>query len=119
MEPLAIHHVAVNVSDVSECVAFYTDVLGGTIRDDRPDFGIGGAWINVGAQQVHLIEAPVPPNVGQHFAIRVGDLDAAVHELRSLGFGIDEPFRVGSDRQTFVHDPAGNVIELHEVGATL
>jgi glyoxylase I family protein len=118
MEPLSIHHVSVNVSDVDKNVAFYTDVLGGTLRDDRPDFGFGGAWINLGTQQVHLIEAPVPPNVGQHFAIRVGDLDAVVDELRSKGLDVGDPVGVGSNSQTFVNDPAGNLIELHHV-ATL
>lgn len=119
MEPLAIHHVSVNVSDVDAGVAFYTDVLGGTLRDDRPDFGFGGAWIDLGPQQVHLIEAPAPPNMGQHFAIRVGDLDVVVDELRSKGLGVSDPVGVGSGRQAFVNDPAGNVVELHEVGASI
>lgn len=117
MEPLAIHHVSVNVSDVDEAVAFYTGILGGTMRDDRPDFGFGGAWINLGTQQVHLIEAPVPPNLGQHFAIRVGDLDSVVEELRSKGLKVRDPVAVGPNRQTFVDDPAGNIVELHQVGA--
>jgi len=116
MEPLAIHHVAINVSDVSESVAFYTDVLGGSLRPDRPDFGFGGAWIDLGAQQIHLLEAPVPRNLGQHFAIRVGDIDAAVAELRTKGFDIADPVVSGSNRQTFLDDPSGNAIELHEVG---
>ncbi len=115
MKPLAIHHVAINVSDVPGSVAFYTDVLGGQLRPDRPDFGIGGAWIDVGGQQVHLLEAPVPHNLGQHFAIQVADLDAAVAELRSKGVAIADPVDSGSNRQTFLDDPSGNAIELHEV----
>ena len=31
---------------------------------DRPAFGFGGAWLDVGAQQIHLIEAQVPPELG-------------------------------------------------------
>jgi glyoxylase I family protein len=116
MEPIAIHHVSINVSSVEEGIAFYTGILGGTLRDDRPDFGIAGAWINLGATQVHLIEAAVPPNVGQHFAIRVGDLDAVVAELRSKGLDVGDPVTVGSNHQTFVSDPAGNAVELHQVG---
>jgi catechol 2,3-dioxygenase-like lactoylglutathione lyase family enzyme len=116
MEPLAIHHVAINVSDVPESVAFYTEVLGGTVRDDRPEMGFGGAWIDLGLQQVHLLEAPVPRNLGQHFAIRVDDLDATVAELRSLGVDIADPVDSGPNRQTFLDDPSGNAIELHEVG---
>jgi len=116
MEPLAIHHVSLNVPDVDEAVVFYTGVLGGDLRDDRPDLGVAGAWINVGTQQVHLIEAPVPPNFGQHFAIRVGDLDHVVEDLRSKGLRVGDPVVVGSNRQTFIEDPAGNVVELHQVG---
>ncbi len=117
MEPLSIHHVAINVSDVTEGVAFYTDVLGGTLRADRPDFGIAGAWIDLGIQQVHLVEAPVPRNLGQHFAIRVGNLDNVVVELRAKGIEVADPVDVGANRQTFINDPAGNPIELHQVGA--
>jgi glyoxylase I family protein len=116
MEPLAIHHVAINVADVDVGVAFYTDTLGGTLRQDRPDFGVPGAWIDLGGQQVHLVEAPVPRNLGQHFAIRVADLDAVVEELRSKGIDIADPVGTGPNRQTFINDPAGNPVELHEVG---
>ena len=116
MKPLAVHHVSVNVADASEGIAFYTDVLGGTVRADRPDLGIGGAWIDMGATQVHLIEAEVPPNKGQHFAILVADVDAAVAELRGKGLTVEDAKVVGPDRQTFVDDPFGNAIEIHQVG---
>ncbi len=66
MEPIGVHHVAVNVTDVEAAVALYTGVLGGRVRDDRPDLGIAGAWIDLGAAQVHLVELPVPPSMGQH-----------------------------------------------------
>lgn len=115
METLGIHHVALNVPDVDEGIAFYTSVLGGHLRHDRPDFGIAGAWIDFGTQQLHLIEAPVPRNLGQHFAVRVGDIDAAVEELRARGIDVADPVSVATSRQTFLSDPAGNAIELHQV----
>jgi glyoxylase I family protein len=116
MEPIAVHHVSVNVRDVEEALPFYTDVLGGEVRKDRPDLGIAGAWINLGAQQVHLVEAPVPSNLGQHFAVQVADLDGVVEELRRMGIEVGDPVAVGANRQTFVDDPSGNVVELHQVG---
>ena len=67
---------------------------------------------------MHLLEAPVPRNLGQHFAIRVGDLDAAVAELRAKGVDIADPVDSGTNRQTFVNDPSGNAVELHEVRTT-
>ncbi len=118
MDPIGIHHVSVNVSDPAASTRFYTEVLGGVVRSDRPDFGFGGAWIDLGGAQVHLIESPVPPNLGQHFAILVDDLDGVVEELRSAGLDVGDPMTVGPDRQVFVEDPDGNVIELHEVGAS-
>jgi glyoxylase I family protein len=117
LEPLGVHHVSVNVPEVDANVAFYVDVLGGVLRNDRPDLGIGGAWLDFGDQQVHLVEAPLPTNAGQHFAIRVADLGATVKELRSKGVAVGEPMTVGTGSQTFITDPAGNTIELHQVNA--
>ena len=116
MKPLGVHHVSVNVSDPERSIAFYTDVLGGTMRTDRPDFNFGGAWIDLGAAQVHLIHADVPSNMGQHFAILVDDVDDVVRELRAKGHEIEDARVVGPDRQTFVDDPDGNAVELHQIG---
>jgi catechol 2,3-dioxygenase-like lactoylglutathione lyase family enzyme len=115
MQPLAVHHVSINVPDVAAALAFYTDVLGGVERDDRPEFGFGGAWIDLGTSQLHLLEAAAPPVLGQHFAVRVADLDAAVAELRDRGVEVGDPSPVGPGRQTFVDDPAGNTVELYEL----
>jgi catechol 2,3-dioxygenase-like lactoylglutathione lyase family enzyme len=116
MKPLGVHHVSVNVSDPDASVDFYTKVLGGTVRGDRPDFGFGGAWIDLGPTQVHLIESSVPPKMGQHFAVLYDDLDAVVAELRDRGFDVEDARIVGADRQTFVDDPDGNTVELHQLG---
>jgi glyoxylase I family protein len=117
MQPLGVHHVSINVRDADEAITFYTDVLGLTKRTDRPDFRFGGAWLDIGDQQVHLIVADVPEANGQHFAVRVADLDAAVAELRERGVDVADPKPVGSARQTFVFDPSGNMVELHEPAA--
>ena len=116
MKPLAVHHVSINVADVPAAVRFYVDVLGLVERDDRPDFGFGGAWLDAGSggQQVHLIEAAVPDGLGQHFALLVDDLDAVVAELRAGGHRVGDPSPVGRSRQAFVTDPSGNLVELHE-----
>ena len=116
MEPLGVHHVSINVEDVDAALAFYVDTLGMRARDDRPDFGFPGAWLDAGSQQLHLIGAPTPPAKGQHFALRVDDLTAVVSELRDRGVEVSEPMTVGASLQAFLHDPSGNQIELHEVG---
>jgi glyoxylase I family protein len=116
MEPLGVHHVSINVEDVEAALEFYVDTLGMRPRDDRPDFGFPGAWLDAGNQQLHLIGAATPPAKGQHFAIRVDDLTAVVSELRARGVEVSEPMTVGASLQAFLHDPSGNQIELHEVG---
>lgn len=116
MLPLGVHHVSINVDDVASAVAFYTDVLGLTRRDDRPDFAFDGAWLNAGDQQLHLIAGSVPKGEGQHFAVRVADLEATVAELRSKDVNVSDPKPVGTGLQAFVADPAGNLVELHQVG---
>ena len=107
--------MSINVPDVAAAKEFYVDVLGCSERTDRPDFGFGGAWLDAGGQQVHLIEGTPPPGVGQHFALLVDDLDATVAELRGRDLDVSDPQPVGPSRQAFLADPAGNMIELHQV----
>lgn len=116
MTALGLHHVSINVRDLHASLAFYVGHLGLTERSDRPDFGFGGAWLDVGCQQVHLIEAEVPEDKGQHLAFEVRDLDATVTRLRSEGVAVGDPSPVGAGRQAFTHDPSGNLVELHQPG---
>lgn len=113
---MGIHHVSINVDNVAAAARFYVDVLGLTARDDRPDFGVDGAWLDAGSQQLHLIAAKVPAGEGQHFALDVTDLDAAVAELRGRGVQVSDPSPVGTGRQAFLSDPSGNLVELHQRG---
>jgi glyoxylase I family protein len=116
VKALGVHHVSIKVGDTREAVRFYCDVLGLSERADRPDFGFGGAWLDAGGQQVHLVEGELPQDAGQHFALRVEDLGAAIDELRSRGVAVSDPIPVGRARQAFVNDPDGNLIELHQPG---
>ena len=111
-----VHHVSINVTNTTESIAFYVDVLGMTLRDDRPEFPFDGAWLQVGEQQVHLLEvAGFEPPKGQHFALQVDDLDAARVELGARGVDVSEPAQLGDIcRQSFFTDPTGNLIELNQ-----
>ena len=114
MQPLGVHHVAINVENFEAAMAFYVDVLGLVPRTDRPDFGFAGAWLNAGDQQLHLLEADPPSHAGQHFALLVDDLGTTITELRKRGVKVSDPSPVGSGRQAFLNDPSGNTIELHQ-----
>lgn len=116
MRVVGLHHVSINVGDVPQAVAFYRDVLGFPVRSDRAAFSFDGAWLDVGDRQLHLLDKPVPEAVGQHFAVQVEDIDAAVAELRARGIAVSDPVAVNSNRQAFLSDPSGNMVELQEVG---
>lgn len=110
-----VHHVSLNVDDAEVGGRFYQDVLGLT-RLDRPDFGFPGVWLSAGAVQVHLIEVEghTAPD-GQHFAFQVDDVDAVRARLAERGVEASQPYSLpGAGRQSFFHDPAGNLIELNQ-----
>jgi catechol 2,3-dioxygenase-like lactoylglutathione lyase family enzyme len=116
VEPVGVDHVAINVPDVPGAIVFYTETMGLVQNHTRPDFGFPGAWLDTASgQQVHLIEAEVPKNVGQHFALVFDDIQAAVTELRARGLQVSDPIPVGATgrQQAFTTDPYGNGIELH------
>ena len=119
MQAVGIHHVALNVTDLEAALAFYTGPLGMTVRADRPELGLPGAWLDVapGGGQLHLLQIAPPAPVGQHVAIQVGDLPAVVTELRAAGITVSDPTGIATSLQAFCSDPSGNAIELHQANA--
>ncbi|MEL6893201.1 MAG: VOC family protein [Actinomycetota bacterium] len=116
----SIDHVSISVGDVDEARTFYSGLLGFD-EIERPDFGFPGVWYRVGAVPLHLTtngdqrgaDASLRPN-DPHFAVAVaGDLDAFLDELRAAGADVIElENSPAAERQTFVKDPWGNVIEF-------
>jgi catechol 2,3-dioxygenase-like lactoylglutathione lyase family enzyme len=116
MNPLGIHHVSLMVSDLDDALDFYVGTLGFRRRTDRPELAVRGAWLDVGDHQLHLIEGDPPPATGQHFAVRVADLEATRTLLLDRGVEVGEAIPIGTAKQAFLQDPSGNAIELHESG---
>ena len=116
LRPQGIHHVNITVGDRDEAMAFYCVLLGLTERTDRPDFPFPGAWLDVGAQQFHLVVGTPRTPDGDHVAILVNDLEDAVAEVSAAGVAVTSIRAAGTSRQAFVRDPWGNRIELHELG---
>ena len=115
MGMLGIHHVSINVDDVDAAVNFYTQALELTVMD-RPDLGFPGAWLQAGEQEVHLlgIQDGKPPKQ-QHFAFLVEDLEAVRSRLASMDIKVSKPNEIsGVCRQSFAHDPSGNMVEFNE-----
>ena len=57
---LALAHASVLVRDTATALGFYCGVLDMPLDAARPDLGYPGAWLNLGAQQIHLLELPNP-----------------------------------------------------------
>ena len=113
-----VHHVSINVHDAEAARRFYVGVLGFVERTDRPEFPFDGAWLDVGpgGQQLHLLEVEgVAAPAGQHFAVGVDDLDAAIAAINACGVEVSAPTHVGEvARQAFLKDPTGNLVELNQ-----
>jgi glyoxylase I family protein len=121
MDIYSINHVSVLVSDTDRALEFYHRVLGLPIDQSRPRMTFPGAWLSVGAAQLHLIETgPEPPlrepsgygGRDYHLALGVRDLDAVKARLDAVGIH----YRQSSSgrRALFCRDPDGNAIELVE-----
>ena len=117
-----IHHSSIIVSDVEKSVAFYSQVLGLTVDSTRPNLGYPGAWLQVGDQQIHLLELDNPDPVkgrpghggrDRHIALAVRSLDDVVVALFKEGcnFTLSKSGR----KALFLRDPDANAIEVIEV----
>lgn len=109
-----LHHVSVNVDDVTAADAFYIDVLG-LRRIDRPDIGIGGTWLEApNGLQVHLVELPGGGSDSNHMAFAVDDIEAEIAALRARGLDVPDWTDIGTGKQVFLRDPSGNIVELNQ-----
>lgn len=118
---MSIDHYSMVVADTARSLAFYTTILGLTVDDTRPDLGYPGAWLNVGSQQIHLLEVPNPDPVtgrpehggrDRHLALQVSDLEKVVKRLEEAGISYSKS--KSGRAALFCRDPDGNAIELLE-----
>ncbi len=115
----ALAHVSLLVADTSRALAFYSGLLGLEVDETRPDLGFPGAWLKLGAQQIHLLELPNPdPREGRpahggrdrHTAFYVSDLAALAERLQ--GAGVDLTHSRSGRAAFFCRDPDGNALEF-------
>jgi catechol 2,3-dioxygenase-like lactoylglutathione lyase family enzyme len=100
---VGINHVALEVGDVEEALAFYGRFFEFTLRGRSP----GAAFIDLGDQFIALMEGrSAPPDRARHFGLVVDDKEATRRALESAGVHI-RPGR-GLD---FL-DPWGNYIQV-------
>jgi glyoxylase I family protein len=115
----AILHASIIVENTEVSLQFYHGILGIPINYQRPDLGYPGAWLQIGMQQIHLLELdnpdPVngrPPHGGRdrHIAIAVDNIIALQNRLDKAG--VKYTVSKSGRRALFVRDPDGNACEF-------
>lgn len=116
-----VHHVSLLVQDTQAALAFYCGILG-LAQLPRPELGYPGAWLQLGMQQLHLLELPNPDprqnrpmSIGhdRHTALSVSSL--AELESRLQGGGIAYGRSRSGRAALFCRDPDGNGLEFVEI----
>jgi catechol 2,3-dioxygenase-like lactoylglutathione lyase family enzyme len=100
---VGINHIALEVGDVDEALAFYGSIFEIELRGRAP----GQAFIDMGDQFINLTEdGPTPPDASRHFGLVVDDKDAVRAALDREGIEI-QPGRF----LDFL-DPWGNKVQI-------
>jgi lactoylglutathione lyase len=100
---IGINHVALEVGDVDEALAWYGRFFEFELRGRRETM----AWIDLGDQFIALARGPGQgPDRGRHVGLVVDGKEAVREALRAAG--VEVP---GSGGLTF-HDPWGNRVEV-------
>jgi catechol 2,3-dioxygenase-like lactoylglutathione lyase family enzyme len=103
---IGINHVALEVGDVAEALAFYGRIFDFTLRGDD---GEGGAFIDLGDQFLALMPGPADKRiVGRHFGLVVDDRSTVRARAEAAGA------RLLPGRFLDFLDPWGNRIEVVE-----
>jgi lactoylglutathione lyase len=102
---VGINHVALEVGDVDEALAFWEQIFGPLeLRGRSP----GMAFVDLGDQFVALQRGrSQPPDGGRHFGLVVDDKEAVRERVRTAGL----PAGPAGGRLRF-QDPWGNNIEV-------
>jgi len=118
-----INHVSVNAKDLAVSVEFYVDVFGAE-PIPTPNFGLPVQWLALGESQLHLFERDLDPSSHHHFAVTVEDLEPVYRRAEARGafenraFGNHLVELPGDMTQTYLRDPAGNLIEIDTPGTS-
>lgn len=123
MKPVCdgIVHASVIIADLDASLHFYRDTLGLRINPSRPELGYPGAWLDIGDQQIHLLQLPNPDPVNgrpkhgghdRHMALTVRDLDVLCAALEQAG--VAYTLSRSGRRALFCRDPDGNALEFIE-----
>jgi catechol 2,3-dioxygenase-like lactoylglutathione lyase family enzyme len=123
MRTSGINHVSVHADDLDASVRFYVELLD-AVPVETPNFGLPVQWLTLGASQLHLFQREAAPQRNHHFGITVCDLEPVFRRAEAMGAFDRETNRhhlielPGDIAQTYVRDPAGNLMEIDTPGAS-
>jgi catechol 2,3-dioxygenase-like lactoylglutathione lyase family enzyme len=109
-----IQHVTFEIerSASDSCVAFY-ELLGFRRVEPPPTLRDRAAWVERGQTQVHLMWVDEPVTLPRgHAAVVVDDYEMTLAALREAGHDPEPRSEHWGSPRAFVHDPAGNLVEL-------
>jgi lactoylglutathione lyase len=100
---IGINHVALEVDDVAEALAWYARFLDFELRGQHPNM----AWIDLGDQFLALSSPRTQgPDAGRHFGLVVDDKEAMRAALSQAGLDVAPSGGLRFD------DPWGNQVEI-------
>ncbi|MDH5407247.1 MAG: VOC family protein [Gammaproteobacteria bacterium] len=114
-------HASLLVKDTDTALQFYQGILGLELDSGRPDLGYPGAWLNIGEQQIHLLELPNPdpltgrPDHGgrdRHVAFQLDSIDELKQRLDEQG--LSYTLSKSGRKALFCRDPDANALEFVE-----
>lgn len=117
----SLNHASLIVADTKLSLAFYCKVLGLQQVERPTNLGFPGAWLQIGSQQVHLLELENPdPITGRpehggrdrHVALNARALAPLQDALNKAG--IVYTMSKSGRRALFCRDPDGNAVEIIE-----
>jgi glyoxylase I family protein len=116
----SVHHASLIVSDTAQSLLLYRDILG-MQPTERPELGFPGAWLQIGQQQIHLLELDNPdPTTGRpqhggrdrHVAMHVDSITALRDDLDKAG--VVYTLSISGRKALFCRDRDGNALEFIE-----
>jgi YD repeat-containing protein len=112
-----LNHISVVARNLEESTRFYEELFG-MERVPTPNFGFPVQWLRVGPLEMHLFERSSEAPTYHHFGLTVDDFatvyrkakERGLHDATTFGYHLYE--LPSNNVQTYLRDPAGNLVEV-------
>ena len=115
---ISLDHVHIFASELSETLAFFTDMLGAEVVWDEGAAGARNVRLALGQAFIHIYDqAPKSERGGtvHHLGVETDELDALVVRMKAKGYAFRKDIREESKfRYVMIAGPDNLLIELFE-----